>query len=984
MTAFYPTPHCRATERYADHPHRPLLAGPVWLTLLTALCLTWLVSAPARAAGQQIFDGLNGPVYATAVGADGTTYVGGSFTAWGPQTGGGAALAVADGALNRTLPPVAGTVYAVAPDGVGGWYLGGTFSHVGGVPRLNLAHILGTGAVDPNWNPGANSQVTTLAVAGGTVYAGGGFTQAGGGTGATSRNFLAAFDPGGNLTAWNPGANSSVYALAVAGGTVYAGGYFTQAGGGTGTTPRNHLAAFDATGSGAIAPTAWNPGANNTVYALAVTDGTVYVAGEFTQAGGGTGTTSRSRLAAFDSSGNLTAWNPGANNYVLTLAVASGTVYAGGWFTGAGGGTGTTPRNYLAAFDAAGSGAIAPTDWNPGTNNVVYALTVTGGTVYAGGAFTQAGGGGGATLRNRLAAFDAAGSGTIAPTTWNPGANGIVWALAVAGSTIYAGGQFTGTGISTTTRNRLAAFDSSGNLTAWNPGANGIVRALAVADGTVYAGGEFTLVGGGTGTTLRNYLAAFDATGSGAIAPAAWNPGANSIVWALAVANGTVYAGGFLTQAGGGTGTTPRSRLAAFDSSGNLTAWNPGANGIVRALAVADGTVYAGGEFTQAGGGTGTTLRNYLAAFDAAGSGAIAPTAWNPGADYAVYALAVANGTVYAGGLFFQAGGGTGTTPRNKLAAFDAAGSGAIAPTAWNPGANSTVLALAIANGTVYAGGGFNRVGGGTGTTLRNRLAAFDAAGSGTIAPTAWNPGANGIVQALAVANGTVYAGGEFTQAGGDRNSPYPMHLAAFDLAGTPSAPTQATVVRGDASGTVTWTAPSDTGASAITAYQLQQAPGPNYSTWTNATTSGDCLTLTCTVTGLTNGVRYEIRVRAVNAQGAGPWSVASQWFVPAAPSANPDVPTGLTGTPGNASITATWIALGPGQYGTGATSITSYRLFVLSGSTLVKFCNTASPSCTVTGLANGSPYTLRVRAFNNLGKYSDLSAPAGPYTPGP
>jgi len=141
---------------------------------------------------------------------------------------------------------------------------------------------------------------------------------------------------------------------------------------------------------------------------------------------------------------------------------------------------------------------------------------------------------------------------------------------------------------------------------------------LAISDGTVYAGGGFTEAGGGgLGNTTRNYLAAFDAAGN--LLP--WNPGANRRVRTLAVSGGTIYAGGRFTLAGGGTGTTTRNRLAEFDDAGNLLPWNPGASagGEVFDLAVSGGTVYVGGDFRFAGGGTGTTPRAYLAAFDETG-----------------------------------------------------------------------------------------------------------------------------------------------------------------------------------------------------------------------------------------------------------------------------------------------------------------------------------------------------------------------------
>jgi hypothetical protein len=121
----------------------------------------------------------------------------------------------------------------------------------------------------------------------------------------------------------------------------------------------------------------------------------------------------------------------------------------------------------------------------------------------------------------------------------------------VSGSTVYAGGYFTSVGGQT--RNRIAAIDALGNATGWNPDASGSgnfnVRALAVSGSTVYAGGYFTSIGGQT----RNRIAALDASGNatGWNPTAGWNPDAYpDEVYALAVSSGKVYIGGAFTNVG--------------------------------------------------------------------------------------------------------------------------------------------------------------------------------------------------------------------------------------------------------------------------------------------------------------------------------------------------------------------------------------------------------------------------------------------------
>ena len=111
---------------------------------------------------------------------------------------------------------------------------------------------------------------------------------------------------------------------------------------------------------------------------------------------------------------------------------------------------------------------------------------------------------------------------------------------------------------------------------------------------------------------------------------------------------------------------------------------------------------------------------------------------------------------------------------RSRIAAIDASTGLA---TAWDPSADGAVNALATDGSTVYAGGAFANIGG----QPRSRIAAIAAGGSGTA--TGWDPSADGNVHALALSGTDVYAGGEFANIGGQPR----IRIAAID-AGSNSA----------------------------------------------------------------------------------------------------------------------------------------------------------------------------------------------------
>ena len=168
-----------------------------------------------------------------------------------------------------------------------------------------------------------------------------------------------------------------------------------------------------------------------------------------------------------------------------------------------------------------------------------------------------------------------------------------------------------------------------------------------------------------------------------------------------------------------------------------------------------------------------------------------------------------------------------------------------------------------------------------------------------------------------------------------------------------PSAPSAPTLQTGNGQLTASWNEPSANGAS-ITHYDLQHRISGSWTLVENISGTSR------TISGLTNGTAYQVRVRAANSAGDGAWSSTAT----ATPGAVPNAPSAPSLTSSSGQITASWSA--PGNNGA---AITHYDLRHRAGSgSWTRIDNISGTSRTITGLTNGTSYDVQVRAANSRG----------------
>lgn len=189
-----------------------------------------------------------------------------------------------------------------------------------------------------------------------------------------------------------------------------------------------------------------------------------------------------------------------------------------------------------------------------------------------------------------------------------------------------------------------------------------------------------------------------------------------------------------------------------------------------------------------------------------------------------------------------------------------------------------------------------------------------------------------------------------------------------------PAAPTSVSAIPGDSALSVNWVMPAN---QPVSFYELQYTVNNQ---WVPATPINTGRTDTHYVlTGLANGVGYNVRVRAVNGALVSGWTQMANVVTPLAV---PGPPLGVSGVAGNGQVTLTWTApptIGP------MSPITGYRVQYSNngGAVWAPAPDVITPVTTtvVTGLTNGTSYVFRVRAAGYTGDGA-WSAPSAPVTP--
>ena len=192
---------------------------------------------------------------------------------------------------------------------------------------------------------------------------------------------------------------------------------------------------------------------------------------------------------------------------------------------------------------------------------------------------------------------------------------------------------------------------------------------------------------------------------------------------------------------------------------------------------------------------------------------------------------------------------------------------------------------------------------------------------------------------------------------------------------GVPTPPSSVAATANYTTVNVVWSG-ARTPSTAITDYIVEYSVNAG-STWA-VYADGVSTATSATLVNMTPNVLTYVRIRAVNSYGASAPSGSASVTPRSAPTA-PDAPTSVSAIAGDSRASVRWVA----PINNGGSAITSYTVqsTPAGGTCTVVVASTASLSCVVSSLANGTEYTFTVTATNSIGT-SAVSAASNAVTP--
>lgn len=325
--------------------------------------------------------------------------------------------------------------------------------------------------------------------------------------------------------------------------------------------------------------TQWYPSVDGTVRDIHPSGSNVFLAGEFSNAGGA----ARNKAAGIDGAADaIVAYDPaivGTATAYKTAVDSQGRIYvAGAAWTSMGG---SVAHTYLARWSSAG---VFDAAYNPTFNGTIEALAIDANDkVLVGGSFTTVNGAG----RNRLVRLTTAGA---TDATFSATSGSKVTDIVV---------QPDGKVIVVSLSGGLVRYTSTGGADGSSPTASAAIKKCALqGDGKVVFVGQFVTV-----DTIYTYPGVARLNANWTL-DTSYHPntsGSPNVECVAIDGSDNAIVGGSFTTLGGVT----RNRCAMINSAGVLsTSFNPNLNaGYCYTIAVDDaGYILLGGSFTQVGG----------------------------------------------------------------------------------------------------------------------------------------------------------------------------------------------------------------------------------------------------------------------------------------------------------------------------------------------------------------------------------------------